>query len=67
MEPTVLDDINFINLEFWSCVNEIVIMEAWTNGAQSIGRYILYVLEVCIFANDIVIMEAWINGAYSIV
>ena len=37
MEPTVLDDIYFIDLEFWSCVNEIVIMEAWTNGAYSIG------------------------------
>ena len=27
MEPTVLDDIYCINLEFWSCVNEIVIIE----------------------------------------
>ena len=36
MEPTVLDDIYFI-LEVWMFVNEIVIMEALTNGAYSNG------------------------------
>jgi hypothetical protein len=37
MELRVLDDVYFIDLEVWSCVNEIVIMEALTNGAYSIG------------------------------
>ena len=37
MEPTVMDDKYFIDLEVWMCVNEIVIMEALTNGAYSIG------------------------------
>ena len=36
MVSTVLDDIYFI-LDVWSCVNEIVMMDALTNGAQSIG------------------------------
>ena len=36
MEPTVLDDICFI-LEVWMVVNKIVVMEALTNGAYSIG------------------------------
>ena len=37
MEPTVLDDIYFVDLEVWMFVNEIVIMEALTNRAYSIG------------------------------
>ena len=35
MEPMVLDDLYFI-LEVWMLVNEIVIMEALTNGAYGI-------------------------------
>ena len=37
MEPTVMDDIYFIDLEVWMFVNKIVLMEAWTYGAYSIG------------------------------
>ena len=33
MEPTVLNYRYFIDLEVWMFVNEIVMMEAWTNGA----------------------------------
>ena len=50
MEPMVLDDLYFIDLEVWMFVNEIVMMEAWTNGAYGIGWYIFYCfrsLDVC--------------------
>jgi hypothetical protein len=33
MELRVLDDVYFIDLEFWSCVNKIVMMDALNNGA----------------------------------
>ena len=36
MELIVLDDIYFIDLEFWMCVIKLVIGEAWTNGVYSI-------------------------------
>ena len=37
MEPMVLYDIYFIDLEVWMFVNKIVVMEALNNGVYSIG------------------------------